>query len=879
MRQAAGPPEIAFVYPNYESSIYQGCSYHYGAASAQAALAAQGISSQAVRAGRDRGLAEIVDALLATRAPVVGFTCYDENYYLVSLLARALKERRPGLKVLVGGPTATFSDSYLLDHNPAVDAVLRGEAEATLPGLITALIADDPAWRQTAGITWRDGDGNARNPDAPLVGGGEKGGELDPIPSPYMSGFLPPSEVVTVGLQTSRRCVYHCIFCNFTIISKHRVRYFSVERVLEELSFIADHLRGRLDQPVPVFDDFFSLNLKRLKRILAGMIELGLHRKLRFLCETRADAVDRELFALLREAGCQAINFGLESAVPRVLRNAKKLSFGNRPGLDAEEQFLEKVRQSVAWAREEELGVSVTVILGLPGETPEDGKATIDYVDRLGCDTYGHNFLQVFPGTELFTTHPQWGIRVEPSATGLPYVTFPAYNVADVPFLRSGTIPALWLERNKLLAAFFSGPEAPGSRPPATAIEMSAALDRQALGAWIEPRAEVIADYTGATFASPGEDFRDFVRRGLPIIRATLLEPAGEGAVARDANRGTTQHGNFASRVRPLPFKDFRRAEPPREEDSLNRTLFVLGIDDGADLAAFGRELEALAERRSYTLPLSWLNRNVVLRDACRWSIAPCAERGPDRRWLLRGSEARPCFQGGAVGTLAEGPARCRERLVALGAAAEAARGCDACAERETCSRCPFPFPFQTASDYCDFRRQHALAPLFVDLLRVKNAFLRSRTRLVDETKSAGQSCRIKVDLAWPRSLLFGAEGFRTAGETPWEDRLAASPYATRAFLLSLPDRAYLVLRDDLTTVELSPPLAEIWEALCMRVHPEDMERYFRTRYGLPPGGWEENLEIALGLFDDLGFFSPAAPPLGAGGEARESFFLRNTLI
>ena len=871
--------EIVFAYPNYENSVWQGCSHHYGAASVRAVLAARGLRSESVLTGRDCGVSGIADRILETRAPIVGLTCYDENYYLVSLLARALKERRPGLKIIVGGPTATFSDVYIAENNPEVDAVVRGEAEATIPDLVAALL-DGDAFRSVPGVTWADGGKAVRNPDAPLLGSGVKGAELDCIPSPYLSGFIPASRVGEVGLQTSRGCVYHCNFCNFTIMSQFRVRYFSVERVLEELSFIADHMGGRLDQPVPIFDDFFSLNLKRVKKILRGMIDLGLPGKMRFLCETRADAVDREFFALLREAGCLAINFGLESADPQVLRHSKKLSFGNREGLQAEEEFLDTVRQSVTWAREEGLSVSVTVILGLPGEGPEEGRKTIEYVDSLKCDTYGHNFLQVFPGTELFQTHDAWGIRVEPSATGLPYVTFPAYNVAEVPFLRNGTIPSLWLERNKLLSGYFSGMPGASARPAVTRLDLSNGLDRAALGSWIEPRGEVLLDYTAAAVPAPGRDFRDFVSRGIPLIRATLLETAEGLPIARDVNRGTPQTSHFASRIHPLSFKDFRLDEPPQDDDSVNQTLWVLGIDDAEDLAAFGRELRQLEEERIYSIPLAWFNRNLVLRDACRWSATPCSSSGPDRRWFLEGKEVRPCFHGGPVGAPADGPAACQERLVAIGRTAEAERGCDACAAGDTCARCPYPFPFETALDYCDFRRAHTLVPAFERILRVKNAFLRSRTRIVSDESASGRSCRIKIDLAWPQGLLFDARPLSPWEEPPaWAASLEKSPFATRAFLLSFPGKAYLVHPDDLAAVELSPALAEIWEALCMRARPEEMERHFCGKYGLAPETWQETLETALGMFRDLGFFGEKEDALAAlDREGQENFFLRNTL-
>lgn len=78
--------------------------------------------------------------------------------------------------------------------------------------------------------------------------------------------------------------------------------------------------------------------------------------------------------------------------------------------------------------------------------------------------------------------------------------------------------------------------------------------------------------------------------------------------------------------------------------------------------------------------------------------------------------------------------------------------------------------------------------------------------------------------------------------------------------------------------MELSPALAEVWEALCRRTSREDMERHFCRKYGLSSPDWRETLGKALGIFQDLGFFSAGEAPSLDNGSQQENFFLRNTL-
>lgn len=875
--------DIAFAYPSYENAVYRGCTIHAGAASVRAVLAENGIRSDVVLSHKNAGIDGVVERILATGAPVVGLTCYDESYYVNSLVSRALKQRQPELKILFGGPSATFSDTLIAEHNPQVDAVVRGEVEATITDLVSALVDGDERFRAIRGVTCRHDGEIVRNPEAPLVGTRDKGAELDCLPSPYVAGFIDPTQVGEVGLQTSRGCVYRCSFCNFTIISQHRVRYFSVDRVLEDLAWLAERIDGHVDQPVPIFDDFFSLNLKRVKKILSGMIDLGLQHKMKFLCETRADAVDREFFSLLREAGCVGINFGLESAVPEVLRNARKLTHGERPDCRAEEQFLERVKQSVGWAREEDLSVSVTIILGLPGEDFEAGRRTIEFVDDLGVNTYGHNFLQVFPGTELFHTHAEHGIRIEPSATVLPYVTHPAYGLAEVPFLRNGTVPSLWLERNKWLGGVLSGMPEADDRSQALVLRMDDKLERALLDAWVQPASEVVLDYSESTETPEvWGDFTSFVEHDYPLIRATLIESSDGDRFARDVNRGTLQHANFASRIRRVPFKQLRHGDPFLAADTVNQTLYLLSLEDDGDLEAFGHELDRIERDGVWSFPLSWLNRTLLLADSCRWAAPTCTSPDPvKRRWTVCGSSVHPCRYGGAVSGVAAGPEAAGRRLVVLEGQASLERGCETCALGDSCSRCPFPFPFATDAAFCEFRRAHPSAPDFERLLWIKNAFLRSRTRLLTDEHAGGRSARIKLEVSGDRPLLFDAEAFvRWVEPPPWAEKVARSRFATQACLASFYDKVYLTLPADLTTVELSPALAEIWEALAMQVHPSDMEAHFRRRYDLDSAAYRANLEQGLEIFDELGFFAAAEVATPAAEDARrESFFLRNVLV
>lgn len=147
------------------------------------------------------------------------------------------------------------------------------------------------------------------------------------------------------------------------------VRLHSIERVLAELEYIAAHQKRTGEHyPVAIQDDAFTLLPPRAKALCQAIADRKLN--LVFSCSTRADTVDEELIVLMREAGFSKIAFGLESAVPSVLRAIGKVRPPDWLDLDLapERQFLDRLRSSVLLAKRCGFKVGVSIILGLPTE-------------------------------------------------------------------------------------------------------------------------------------------------------------------------------------------------------------------------------------------------------------------------------------------------------------------------------------------------------------------------------------------------------------------------------------------------------------------------------------------------------------------------------
>ena len=181
--------------------------------------------------------------------------------------------------------------------------------------------------------------------------------------------------------------------------------------------------------PVAIFDDAFTLVPPRAKALCKAIADRKL--KLALSCITRADTVDEELIELMQEAGFGSIAFGLESAVPSVLRATGKVRppDWHDPDLAPERQFLERVRNSVLLAKKYGFKVGVSIILGLPTETPADGAETLRFVKNFPLTTIRTISCGYFPVRPCGQRTRSIGIGCTIDKTGLPETTGYSYDL------------------------------------------------------------------------------------------------------------------------------------------------------------------------------------------------------------------------------------------------------------------------------------------------------------------------------------------------------------------------------------------------------------------------------------------------------------------
>lgn len=179
---------------------------------------------------------------------------------------------------------------------------------------------------------------------------------------------------------TSMGCPFKCSFC---IPGTIRFKLRDIESCINELKY----LNSIGIKEVLFQDSTFTVNRKHIMSLCRRMIEEGLN--IKWICLSRVDTVDRELLKLMKKAGCHSIQFGVESGDESILMEMQK-------GINREQ-----VIRAFKWCREVKIRTNGFFIIGMPGETEETIRKTINFAKQLDCDVATFSLPMPHPGTKL----------------------------------------------------------------------------------------------------------------------------------------------------------------------------------------------------------------------------------------------------------------------------------------------------------------------------------------------------------------------------------------------------------------------------------------------------------------------------------------------
>jgi anaerobic magnesium-protoporphyrin IX monomethyl ester cyclase len=335
-------------------------------------------------------LTRLEEALHQNPPAVAGITSFSLNLSMASKILRKVKRLSPETVTLWGGPHVSFDDREILHQHPWVDAVVRGEGEETLAEVVDR-VRQGKSFDGVLGITWRGKDGNIQNnPSRPFRE------DLDLLPRPAWH-LLKLSQYRAFGdgasVMTSRGCPHRCVFCVGRKMIGARGRFRNPGAVVDEMEALV-----RLGfRRVRIEDDLFTFRRERALAICKEMDRRGLN--IRWRAYSRVDTIDEELLQWMKRTGCERLLYGAESGSAEILKRIRK---GITP---------DQTRRAVEMTWEAGIGVLASFVLGLPGETPQTLKQTLDFAASLRVP-YTLNLLTPYVGTEVREKAEEWGVRI-----------------------------------------------------------------------------------------------------------------------------------------------------------------------------------------------------------------------------------------------------------------------------------------------------------------------------------------------------------------------------------------------------------------------------------------------------------------------------------
>src|SRR3954471_6295317 len=296
-------------------------------------------------------------------------------------LATRAKALNPKLKIAFVGPHVTVLPEETLNQCPAIDFVARKEFDYS----VTDYAKGKPL-EEILGVSYRKNGSIVHNPDAPEVT------DLDALPDVidiyardldirrYNVPFLLHP---FVALYTTRGCPAQCTFCLWPqTLSGHPWRKRSTDDVAAEMAKAKEYWPW-----VKEFffdDDTFNIQKARTIELCAKLKPLGLT----WSCTSRV-TTDYETLKAMKEAGCRLLIVGYESGDPQILKNIKKGA------------TVERARQFTKDCHKLGLVILGDFILGLPGETRETIRNTINFAKELDVETIQVSVAHAYPGTEF----------------------------------------------------------------------------------------------------------------------------------------------------------------------------------------------------------------------------------------------------------------------------------------------------------------------------------------------------------------------------------------------------------------------------------------------------------------------------------------------
>ncbi|MBI3378244.1 MAG: radical SAM protein [Nitrospirae bacterium] len=346
----------------------------------------------------DYSMEDVAEKAKKLQPDIIVIDTSTPSIYNDTSIAGKLKEICPSSFIALVGTHVSALPEETLNLNNKIDAIARHEYDYTLLDLAKTLEKGGDL-NNVKGISFRSGKGITHIPDRSYI---ENLDELPFVSRVYKkflkieNYFNPNALYPMVTITTSRGCPFKCTFCVYpqTLMgSGFRTR--SVTNVVDEIEYIVENF----PQTKAIFfeDDTLTVNKNRCIELSERIIKKKI--KISWTANARV-GLDFETMKIMKEAGCRSFCVGFESGSQMILDNMKK-------NIKREKMF-----EFMKNAKKAGILIHGCFMAGLPGETKETMKQTLDLAKRLNPDTMQFYPVMVYPGTEAYHWYKDRGYLI-----------------------------------------------------------------------------------------------------------------------------------------------------------------------------------------------------------------------------------------------------------------------------------------------------------------------------------------------------------------------------------------------------------------------------------------------------------------------------------
>lgn len=305
-------------------------------------------------------------------------------------ISKAVKKFSKNIAIVTGGPHASTMPEDTL-KNSDCDIAVVGEGDYTLLEIVS-----EKHLKEIKGIAFKASGKIITNERRPPIQ------NLDELLMPawhlydlkkYKTPRLSCRKNPVGTMETSRGCVFGCIYCNKSVFGR-TFRPKSVKRVVDEM----EHVLDSGFREIHIMDDGFTTDMKRADEICGEIKKRGLDFPWNLTNGIRVDRVSEPLLCKMKSAGCYRASVGVESGDQKILDRINK---GTNIG---------QIRAAFRMFKSAGMETLGFFMIALPGDTEETMRKTIDFAKELQPDIAKVSITVPFPGTPLYNEWDKAGL-------------------------------------------------------------------------------------------------------------------------------------------------------------------------------------------------------------------------------------------------------------------------------------------------------------------------------------------------------------------------------------------------------------------------------------------------------------------------------------